>query len=69
MLDEIRSNVVVSNDRQQFGIRFASLCKVRFASLGLEKDGTLPSGQNVQVSIGMRFAGMVMDSNCRFCFV
>ena len=42
MLDEVGSLVVISTDRQQFGIRFASLCKVRSARVGLDKDGKLP---------------------------
>ena len=63
MLDGIGSLVVVSNDRQQLRMRFASLCRVRFVSLALEKDGELPSGQNVQVSFGIKFAGEVLDSD------
>ena len=42
MLDELGSRVVVRTDRQQFGIRFASVRRVRSASVGLDKDGTLP---------------------------
>ena len=68
MLDEIGNLVRVSNDTQRFTIRFASLCRVRSASVSWKKNGTLPSSQYVQISFGMTFAGMVMDSNCRFCF-
>ena len=68
MSDAIGSLVVVSNDGQQFGMRFASWCRVRFVSLASEKDGKLPSGHNVQVSFGIRFAGVVMGCNCKFCF-
>ena len=66
MLDEICNFVVVSDERQQFGVRFASVCETRFANLDLQKDCTFPSSPNVQVSFGMGFAGAVKDSNCTF---
>ena len=58
--------MVVSDEEQQFGVRFANVCEARLASLDLQMDGTFPSSPNVQVAFGMTFAGAVMDSNCTF---